>query len=172
MCLKSRRGNVLFEFALAGIPIMLLIISVIEISRGLWTYCTLSYAVTEGSRRAIVGGADCGITPNLCTTTVSIVAAKISTSSVGLLSSRMNVTLSSTGGGVTYTCNPLSTCILGTKGSAPFPQYPGNAPGSDVIVTAYYPFQSPLTMFFPGLTSPTGGITTTLHATSQEPIQF
>jgi TadE-like protein len=173
MRLKSCRGNVLFEFALAGIPIMLLIVSVIEISRAMWTYCTLSYAVTEGARRAIVGGEDCGITPNLCETFVSTIAAKISASSPRL-SALMTVTLSSSGGGPTFTCKPpLSGCILGFGvGGQNGKPFPGNPPGSDVIITATYPFTSPLTMFFPGLTSSTGGITTILRATSQEPIQF
>jgi hypothetical protein len=53
-----------------------------------------------------------------------------------------------------------------------FPAPPGNTPGSDVIITATYPFQSPMTMFFPGLTNPTAPISVTLHATSQEPILF
>jgi hypothetical protein len=103
---------------------------------------------------------------------VSTIARKISSSSAKRFDSKMNVTLSSTGGGPTYPCNPLSSCFISHIGSGQFPGYPGNAPGSDVIVTATVPFQSPLTMFFPGLTNSTGGITITLHATSQEPIQF
>jgi Flp pilus assembly protein TadG len=175
MCLKSRRGNVLFEFALAGIPIMLLIISVIEISRGMWTYTTLSYAVTEASRLAIVHGQGCGTNGNRCPITVNSIADQIWASSPELDPGQMNVTFSSTGGGTAITCNPLLSCTDGgdnPSSSAQFPPVPGNAPGVYVTVTATYPFQSPLTMFFPGLTSPTAPITTTLRATSQEPIQF
>jgi hypothetical protein len=160
---------VLFEFALAGIPIMLLIISVMEISRGLWTYSTLWFAVTEASRLAIVHGSDC-LPPNRCSLLVGSYAYLISGASPQLDPSQMNVTLSSTGGGATIQCYPLQSCISGGAYSATV--FPLAGPGSDVIVKATYPFQSPLTMFFPGLTSPTTPIAVTLQATSQEPILF
>lgn len=173
MCLKSRGGNVLFEFAVAGIPIMLLIVSVIEISRGMWTYTTLSYAVTEASRQASVHGSDCE-PPNNCVLLVGNYAYLISGSSPQLDPNQMNVTFSTAGNIVSsYPCNPLQSCINagGQYYGTIFPP-PLAGTGSDVKITATYPFQSPLTMFFPGLTSPTAAITITLRATSQEPILF
>jgi Flp pilus assembly protein TadG len=172
MCLKSRSGSVLFEFAVAGIPILLLIISVIEISRGMWTYSTLEFAVTEASRLVSVHAVDCGVHNN-CTVTVSNIAAQISGASQNLDSDLMNVTLSSAlsaGGSATtvVTCTLTSCGLNGNQ----FPTSPASTAGSDVIVTATYPFQSPLTMFFPGLTNPTAPITITLSATSREPILF
>jgi Flp pilus assembly protein TadG len=169
MCLKSHRGSVLFEFAAAGIPIMLLIISVMEISRGMWTYSTLAFAVTEASRLISVHGSDCALGVNRCTITVSNIAQQISDASPQLDPDLMNVTLSSTGGGTTITCT-LTSCF---ENGSQFPTSPGNTPGFDVIVTATYPFQSPMTMFFPtSAIPPTAPISITLHATSQEPILF
>jgi Flp pilus assembly protein TadG len=174
MCLKSCRGSALFEFAVAGIPIMLLIVSVVEISRGMYTYTTLSYAVTEASRLASVHGHDCGVNRNSCAKTVSDIAYLISDSGSVLSADQMNVTMSSalsgtTVSGTTIQCAPLSSCF---DQNVIFPIQPGDTTLYDVLVTATYPFQSPLTMFFPGLTSPTAPITTIFSVTSQEPIQF
>jgi Flp pilus assembly protein TadG len=176
MYLKSRRGSVFVEFALAGIPIMLLIISVMEISRGMWMYTTLSYAVTEASRYAIVHGSDCAVTPNVCTIRVSNVAQIISNSSPQLDPDQMNVTMSSVSpsGGINQAISDSLTNCLYSTGTGPFPTWNGSSSSSgwSVSINATYPFQSPLTMFFPGLTSRTAPITVTLQATSQEPILF
>jgi Flp pilus assembly protein TadG len=163
---KSRRGSALVEFTFAGIPILFTIISVIEISRCMWTLETLSYAVTEGSRMAVVHGADCALPPNSCSITVASIAQRIADSAQGLLVNQMSVTLASAG--VTVTCTPLSSCLSNSTSWS----VAGNTAGTSVVISAVYPFQSPMAIFFPGLTNPTSWVTANLPASSQEPVQF
>ena len=65
---RSQAGQALVEFSLAVIVLMVLVIGVVEAGRAVWNYNTLSNAVREGSRYAIVhGGAaadPAGPTPN------------------------------------------------------------------------------------------------------------
>ncbi len=157
------------EFVLGGIPIIFMIISIIEVSRGMWTSNTLSFAVTEASRMAIVHGQNCSTSPNSCSITVGNIAQRIADSSQGLLANQMTVTLLSTGDGVSITCNPLSSCL---GNSSLWPVFPGNSPGTDIIVTAVYPFSSPMAIFFPGFTGSAAFGTANLPATSQGRIQF
>ena len=148
---------------------MMTLISVIEVSRAMWVSNTLSYAVTEASRMAIVHGQNCATTPNSCSITVGNIAHRIADSSQGLFPDQMNVTLLSSGDGVTITCNPLSSCL---SNSSVWPAFPGNSPGTDILVTAVYPFTSVMAIFFPGSAGSTSGVTANLPASSQGRIQF
>src|SRR5215471_18790761 len=53
---RQRGGSSLIEFTLVGIPIIFVLISTFEMSRGMWLYHTLAYAAREGTRYAIVHG--------------------------------------------------------------------------------------------------------------------
>ncbi len=149
---QARRGSVLVEFVLAGIPILLTVISVIEISRCMWTYNTLAYAVKEGTRMAIVHGEN---NPG----TVGAIAQRIADSSQGLRSDQINVT-------GTMSCSPLSSCL--GSGSA----WPALPRGTNISLTATYPFESPIGIFFPGSGSSSTLPPITLRASSQQRIQF
>jgi hypothetical protein len=163
---QSRRGSALVEFAFAGIPILLTIIAVMEFSRCMWTYNTLTYAVTEATRMAAVHGADCATPPNACSIHVADIAQRIADSSPGLQTDQITNVQFSAGGGAPITCPSLSSCL--TNGSV-WPAFPQ---GTVILITAVYPFQSPMAMFFPGFASSTPWITANLQASSQETIQF
>ena len=62
---RTRRGSSILEFVLVGIPIIFVLISLFEISRGMWTYHTMAYAVREGVCYATVHGKGCA-SPNTC----------------------------------------------------------------------------------------------------------
>ena len=47
---KRSRGATILEFSLVGIGLIFVILSFFEVSRGMWTYQTLAYAVREGER--------------------------------------------------------------------------------------------------------------------------
>ncbi len=158
---RSRHGSVLVEFVLAGIPILFTIVSVVEISRCMWTYNTLEHAVTEATRMAVVHGADCVAFGNSCSIRVHDIAQRIADSSQGLSPDRMTVTL--TGGGAG---GSLSS-YLGNYSD--WPAYPA---GTTIAITAVYPFDSPMAIFFPGLGAPTSWVTINLTASSREPVQF
>ena len=75
MSRQGQRGATTIEMTLVGIPIMFLLISTFEISRGMWMYNTEATAVREGVRFASVHGVNCvkvapGI-PNQCDVTAN-----------------------------------------------------------------------------------------------------
>ncbi len=54
----KRRGAVLVEIALCFLIFIVLSIGLFEMARGVWIWTTLSHAVRQGSRFAMVRGAD------------------------------------------------------------------------------------------------------------------
>jgi Flp pilus assembly protein TadG len=150
MMRRSRKqgGSTVVEFTLVGIPMMFLLISTFEIGRGMWTYQTVSFGVKEGARYASVHGQTCATAPNTCSVTVAQVVQKVLDSSPGLLSSSLNVTLTSPGGAVS--CAPATSCIGTNANNAVWPPAPNNGAGNDIEIDVTYPFQSALSMFWPG----------------------
>src|SRR6266849_3318008 len=89
MTIKKHRGlgSATLEMTLVGIPMIFVLISIIEVSRGMWIYHTLSYAVREGTRYTIVHGVNCKTSPNNCAVTVGQIATVIQNAAVGLYDS-------------------------------------------------------------------------------------
>ena len=56
--MPGEHGQALVEFALVGIVFFLLVFGMIDAGRAVWNYNTLSQATREGTRYAIVHGAD------------------------------------------------------------------------------------------------------------------
>ncbi len=149
---RRNRGNTLLEFTLVGIPMIFVLISVFEISRGMWIYHTLAHTVKEGARFTIVHGRDCELAPNSCVITVGDIAQRIRRDGVGLLPGELNVTLTSQSNSPlpVVTCHPLTNCLSGSTAAQQWPQYPSNQPGMDITITGTYPFRSAISMFWPG----------------------
>lgn len=164
----------MLEFTFVGIPMLFVLISVFEISRGMWLYHTLAHAVKEGTRFAVVHGRDCELEPNACTVTVRDIALRIRADGVGLLPEDLNVTLSSEPNSPlsVVDCRPLTQCLEGALSAQQWPQFPSNQPGMDLTVTATYPFQSALAMFWPGAGRGMNFGVFTFPAQSTETIQF
>jgi Flp pilus assembly protein TadG len=57
MC--KQKGSVTIEFAMVGVPLIFALISMVEMSRGMWMYCTQAYALNEAARYVSVHGVDC-----------------------------------------------------------------------------------------------------------------
>jgi len=55
---RSERGQALVEFSLSAIVLLLLVFGMIDAGRAVWNYNTLSQATREGTRYAIVHGAN------------------------------------------------------------------------------------------------------------------
>ena len=55
---RGERGQALVEFALVGIVFFLLLYGTIDVGRAVWNYNTLAQATREGTRYAIVHGAN------------------------------------------------------------------------------------------------------------------
>jgi hypothetical protein len=164
-----QRGNVTIEMTLVGLPLIFVLISVFEISRGMWLYHTVSFAVRQASRMAIVHGKDCqpgNVMGNVCALTVSDVAHKLANAAVGLSPDEMNATFTSIAD--TITCNPVSSCFSNT---AMFPSGDGAGPGAPIGVSSTIVFRSAIAYFWPGSHSFGFGVVN-LGSTSQELIQF
>jgi Flp pilus assembly protein TadG len=136
------RGNATIEFTLVGIPLVFVLISTIEMARGMWIYHTLAYAVKEGTRYAIVRGQN-SPTP----ATYQSVCNAIVQAGTGLLKEDLTLSFTSASGTTPY---PANNC--------PNTQWPpgnnaniiDNQPGQTISIAGYYPFVSAISMFWPG----------------------
>ncbi|MBI4908521.1 MAG: pilus assembly protein [Acidobacteria bacterium] len=166
-------GNAMIEFTLVGIPTIFVLISIFEMSRGMWIYHTLAHAVREGTRFAIVHGQNCSQPPNQCATTVAQVATRMREAGVGLLPNQLMVTMSTASGPTSIqTVGPATlSSLLGQTGTT-FPSGAGSAPGNDIVITATYPFSSAIAMFWPGAGPGQTFGTFNLPASSRDKVQF
>ena len=164
---NRRRGSSTLEFTLVGIPIIFVLISTFEMARGMWNYHTIAYAVKEGTRFASVHGIDCSTSPNTCSVTVGQITQKIVDAGIGLPTTQLRLTFTSASGSITCFA---SACL--SNGTV-WPPSPGNVVGSSIQIDATYPFQSAISMFWPGAGAGVGGFATVnLPASSREAVQF
>jgi Flp pilus assembly protein TadG len=133
------------EFTLVAIPIIFVVISIFEMSRGMWNYHTLDQAVKVGARYASLHGHECTQDGNNCAATVQQIAQQIASAAVGL-PQNVVVTLTSATAANQVQCI-LSTCLTNTT---VWPPTPDNQDGLDIEVSATYPFRSAISMFWPG----------------------
>lgn len=169
----------MLEFTLVGIPVIFLLISVFEMSRGMWHYHTLASAVRDGTRLAVVHGGDCNLYPNSCAITIRAIAARIQDSAVGLPASDIQ-NLTFTSATRTVNCATLADCL--SAGGLGDTYWPAGAPGTaqdvganrraPIEVTASLRYQSAVAMFWPGAGSGQNFGTLMLPASSREPIQY
>lgn len=179
-------GNAILEFTLIGIPILFVLISIFEMSRGMWLYQTMAYAVKAGNRFTVVHGQNCSEVRNCCAVQIQQIAERIRDAGVGLIPEDMqNVTFTSTSS--TITCSTLAAC-LPTGSSADRTTYwptmaaphcidtsttfdGGAAVGLPLVISAQYPFRSALAFFWPGAGTFTFG-TFLMGASSRERIYY
>jgi Flp pilus assembly protein TadG len=171
---SRRRGSAVLEFTLAGIPLMFVLISTVEMSRGMWLYHTLAYAVNEGARYATMHGNGCVTSPANCGVLISDIAGKIKSAGVGIDGNVMQVTFASS----TRTVGPKSlTAALSdstnwpTNASGTAPDA-GGAAGQPVTITSTYLFRSTIAMFWPGRTAPLMFGSFNMYAASRQRILF
>jgi TadE-like protein len=170
----ERGGSTLFEFTMVGIPIVFVLLSTFEIARGMWTYQTLGYSVKRGVRYSIVHGFDCTQNGNTCTVTIGQIASVIQQASLGLDTTKLNLTFTPNSGSA-VTCS-LSTGASGdcVSNTTVWPPAGANAPGMSVSISATYPFNSMISMFWPG-TRGSGTMqfaTVNFGASSNDLVQF
>jgi Flp pilus assembly protein TadG len=145
---RARHGGVVLEFTLVGIPMMFALISVFEMSRGMWQYHTLNYAIKEATRYTSVHGYDCSVAPNACTVTIANIATIIQQRGVGLAPSSLTVTLTPSAGSATT--DTLQNLLSNSTVWPPASPTGTNAVGQLITISAVYPFKSALSMFWPG----------------------
>lgn len=156
----------MLEFTLVAVPLIFILVSIVELSRGMWLYSTLAFSVRTGTRYAVVHGANCASASSSCPVTLGALAQVIQSGATGLPATQLNITLATAN--TSKSCAPLSTCLTD---SSTWPPTSDNTVGTDVTISGTYPFHSALAMFWPG-SGKVNFSTVNLAATSQEEIVF
>jgi Flp pilus assembly protein TadG len=168
---RQSAGNALLEFTLVGIPLLFALISTFQMCCGMWLYHTLSYAARQGTRYAIVHGVNCSRNGNTYCVTVPNVATVINVAARGLDPNQMTVTMTPSGGSaITDTLANLMNSP--TYSSTNWPPAGTNAVGQVVKVSLIYPFNSGISMFWPGFKPVDARGRFCLPASSTDVIQF
>ena len=157
---EGRRGSQMLEFTLAAIPLIFFSIGIFGVGIGMWGYHSVAAGVKNAARIASVRGPGCAGEP--CATTIGYYAQMMLSSGVPGAST---VAFTSTGGN--KTCAPLSQCANDTT---VWPSLAGTILGSDVTLSATFPFQVLLPMVTIAGTSTIGS--ETFGATSQQMVLF
>jgi len=175
---RKQRGQNMVEFSLVGIPLMFLLISIFEVSRGMWNYHTLAYAAKAGVRFAVVHGADCynqgnSSVYNNCLVSVAQIATQIQNAGVGLVPATTQVTFTSHAGS---TSCYLGTPVSGTACSTLSTTWPpndniSNTVGQSITIKIQTPFNSAIALFWPGAKIVSFG-SVIMYAQSQDNIRF
>ncbi|HWB83787.1 MAG TPA: TadE family protein [Bryobacteraceae bacterium] len=164
---KQRRGSSLLEFTLVGIPIIFMLLSLFEVSRGMWIYHTLAYAVRQGTHYSSLHGKGCA-SPNTCQVTIGDITGVIKTAGLGLDPNAVTLTFTPASGSATS--DTMANLLSNTT---TWPPSSANVPGQHVTIAATYSFQTFLAMFWPGAgRAVMDSRAFTLGASSTEPIQF
>lgn len=167
---KSTRGNSTLEFTLVGIPLIFTLISIFEMSRGMWNYHTMAHSIKEGTRYAVVHGDNCAPHPplnNNCQVTIGQIVQVIKDAGIGLDQDQLTLTFTSASNGA-VTCT-LTNCLAN---NAVWPAYPDNIGGLPIEIDGKIRFDSALAMFWPGVTHGINFATAYFPATSQELMEF
>jgi hypothetical protein len=127
---------------MTGIPLIFIIISIVELSRGMWIYDTLAHAVESTTRDMAVRGKNCSTYVSGCAQTIGGYSQLFNRWAVGLDPSQLVVTFQSAN--YTIPCNPLNSCFTN---STAWPPAGDNATNLDIWVTASMPFNSAIGMF-------------------------
>ena len=176
--LRSRcGGQSLVEFTLVGIPLIFVLVSVFEVSRGMWIYHTLAHAVRDGVRYASVHGYNCTNNNNTCTVTMRQVAAVIRDAAVGLDPAKTNLNFYTFATSTTTKVQVGSQCTLDTTTNPcsttnTFPPPACNTPKAcQVEIDITTPSNSAIAMLWPG-SSPVSFASGILGATSADAVQY
>jgi Flp pilus assembly protein TadG len=165
---SRRKGSTMLEFVLVGIPIIFVLISIFEISRGMWIYHSMAYAVREGARYAAVHGKGCADAPNACQVTIGQITSVIQAAGSGLPAGTTTVTFTPASGSVSS-----DTMVNQLASTTVWPPSGANAPGKDVQIKMTYPLRTILAVFWVGAGRPLNdsGVFN-LGASSTQPIRF
>jgi hypothetical protein len=153
-------GSAMVEFALIGIPLMFTLLITFELSRAMWAYHTVAYAVKEGVRFAVVHGNNCATVPNNCLVTRAQIAARIGNAGLGLIRNDLQIAFGTAG-----TLAPIATY---DADPARFPTAAAGARFLPIEIRAEYTFRSPLGR----LLTAGGPGTYVFPASSQELVQY
>lgn len=160
----GQTGAAMLEFALVGIGLIFILLSLFEVSRGLWAYDTLAYAVREGTRYAATHGEGCAST---CSITIGNIISYMEAAGAGFDTNNVTVTFTPQSG--TTTSDTMANLA---SNSTTFPPSTANAPGDTVEIAAKYKFKSVLSMLWFGSAPVSDNRYVYLATSSTQLIQF
>jgi hypothetical protein len=173
---NKRLGQALVEFTLVGIPLIFILISTFEVSRGMWIYHTLAYSVRDGVRYASVHGWNCTQNGNTCNTLANVgnVASVIQFAGIGLDPAKTTLTFytgptDAAGDGKLQIAKCTLTACQGN--ATAFPPSGANFVGQPISISITSPFNSVIAMLWPGA-KPVSFASGLLGATSTDTIKF
>ena len=147
---KRQRGSTLVEFALTGIPLIFMWISIVQMGIGMWNYHTLHYALKAAGAYMTVHGTTCAA-PNTCSIQIKDAAQVLANNAIGLPRNAVQLTFTSVKSDHVTAAAPvicqLDACL--TDATA-WPPAGYGTPGSDIEIKAEYLFHSALAMVAPG----------------------
>jgi Flp pilus assembly protein TadG len=173
---RRRRGNAVIEFTLVGIPTMLMLICIFEVSRGMWLYQTLGNCVREGTRTAIVRGYNCETGFNNCKLTIGQIALAMQEMGAGLDQGQLLITMQNMSAGgntvISTAGDGERTLAAHLADATVWPAGVGSVMNNDIRIIAKYPFRTPLVFFWPGSAPSRFQGIFWLSADSRDKIQF
>jgi Flp pilus assembly protein TadG len=117
----QRRGSTIIEFSLAFTAFIMLLMGLMEFGRAVWTFSTLSHAVSQAARFATLHGSGNPVMVNGNDATATAISNLVKANSIGLDPSQVSV-------------NTVWS--------------PNNDRGSEFTVTASYPLSMMMGSFF------------------------
>lgn len=177
---RGRRGQSIIEMTFVGIPMIFVLISIFEISRGMWMYHTLAHAVKSGVRYATVHGYNCTKNGNSCSVTVAQIAQVVQDAGVGLDVGKTQLrfyTGPTDANGTSKTIFATCNFVAGGGNTAcsananTFPPSSWNGVGQAITIDIQTPFNSAIAMFWPGSKAQSFSVTT-FPASSTDTIKF
>jgi Flp pilus assembly protein TadG len=164
----------MLEFTLVGIPLIFLLISTVEIARGMWIYETLAHAVRQAARFTAVKGQNCATAPNSCAVTIARIAQEMQRAGIGLDPAAFTNVTFTAHSGRTITHATLQDCLSDTTSwpTTAGTTDSGAAVGADLEISVVYPFRTAMSMFWPGAGKTAFAGVFYFPASSRESIQF
>jgi len=150
---RGRRGQATIEFSLCAIFIIFLVISIVDMARGLWINHTLAEAVRDGTRFAIVRG-NRYVFPNttnrLTDGHLKSVRDVVVRGAIGLDPEVLNLTFECLSPTCPVVCNPSTSGPCAANPSSTWPPRDAADEGQEIGIVATYPYNSLVIMYFPG----------------------
>jgi hypothetical protein len=147
---SSRAGSAQLEFALCAIFVIFLLISIVDMARGLWINHTLAEAVRDGTRYAIVKGRKY-VNPNndqrLPGARLQNTLNVVRRGAIGLDPNLLELRFEAEGS-APILCNP--GCSVDPASTNWPPDGAVSDKGHEIGIRARYPYNSLVVMYFPG----------------------
>lgn len=142
---KRQRGSAMIEFALAGVPLLFIWTSTVQMSIGMWNFHTLQYACkAAGAYVQLHGATDGYCSSNTCQ--VQNAAAVLANKMIGISASQVTASFYTVSSSDHLTKTLVKTCIV-SNCESDSTNFPNLATGGEFAIQLEYQFKNGLSMF-------------------------